>query len=118
MARFESLGSLIVLLGGGCLLAAASDLIALPGWLRLCLTLVFVAYGPGHGWVRALKLPEPWLELALTVAVSLALTLGVAMAMVNLGMWTVPGGLALLLAVSTLGVFVRRWRADAPEARS
>lgn len=112
MTRMEGVLSLALLLIGGVLLAAVSDLISLPGWLRTCLTIVFVPYGPGHGWVKALKLPQPWLEFALTVAVSLALTLGVAMAMVNLDMWTVPGGLALLLSISTLGVFARRWRAS------
>ncbi len=111
MARYEGAISWALLLIGGLLLAATSDLVTLPGWARTCCALVFLSYAPGHGWVKALKLPEPWLEFALAVAVSLALTLGVAMAMVNLSLWTVPGGLALLLVVTTLGVFVRRWRA-------
>lgn len=111
MARYEGVISMVLLFIGYLLLAATSDLITLPGWARTCLALVFLSYAPGHGWVKILKLPEPWLEFALAVAVSLALSLGVAMAMVNLVLWTVPGGLALLLTVTVVGIFARRWRA-------
>lgn len=87
---------------------------ALPDPLRIASALLFVALGPGLGWVGAMRLPSIGATLLVGVVVSVSLTLLVAIAMAATGTWTVAGGFVALAIIGAAGSAVWLARGPAP----
>ncbi len=84
----------------------------LAGW--------FLLFCPGMAFVRLLRLEDPASELALGLALSLATDTLVAIALLYARVWSAGLGLALLMAMSTVGATLQLlglWRSRRVIAR-
>jgi hypothetical protein len=78
-----------------------------PLAVRLPLSLLYVFAVPGFALIGLLRLPEPVTEMALSVVVSMVLCTATAQALVWSGGYSLGAALAILGALSTLGLLLQ-----------
>jgi hypothetical membrane protein len=76
-------------------------------FLRPVAVLWFLLVCPGMAFVGLLRLTDWITELWMGVAVSVALNTAVAMAMIYFRLWNTKGGVAALVIITLLGVFLQ-----------
>jgi hypothetical protein len=81
----------LVVAGAVALAAPVATLVDAPEPVRLPLAVALVCWAPGFALTRPVRIEEPFLHVAAWLAVSLAVTVLAAMALINLGGWTVVG---------------------------
>jgi alkylation response protein AidB-like acyl-CoA dehydrogenase len=84
--------------------AAALSAADASGPIRPAVTVLFLLACPGLSLVRLLGLRDPIAELALGVATSVAVAGVVAGIQLYSGMWSPLGGLAILVAITAIGL--------------
>ncbi|HLU83565.1 MAG TPA: hypothetical protein VKZ43_09200 [Trueperaceae bacterium] len=101
-----SVVSLGLLASGALVAAALLDVLAMPTAVRVPLVLLFLALGPGHGWILTLRLDNLTVEVALTAGLSLSMALGVSLTMAALDSWAPLFGVYILLGISLAGALL------------
>lgn len=102
--------SCCMFLVGIAIVAALHHLIWLPTPLRVALVLLFLALGPGHGWIWSLRLENLVVEVGLTAGLGLSIALMVSLAMAVLDAWSPVTGMYWLLGIGLAGSLV--WLAN------